>query len=161
MAEWVMRARLDEAGLAGVVEVDSAGTGGWHAGEPADPRAVEVLRARGYRCEHSARQFDDDDFAERDLVIALDGGHARILRRLAPDPEAAAKIRLLRTYDPATSGEPGTPDDRSAVRAWQDGELDVPDPYYDGPEAFGHCLDLVEAACAGLVVEVRAAVAAS
>jgi protein-tyrosine phosphatase len=72
-AEAVMRARLAGAGLADRVVVDSAGTGSWHAGSPADERAAEALRAGGYDASgHVARQFDASWFAERDLVVALD-----------------------------------------------------------------------------------------
>ncbi|MEV5972127.1 low molecular weight protein-tyrosine-phosphatase [Streptomyces sp. NPDC051921] len=137
MAEHVFRARVSEAGLAGAVEVDSAGTGGWHEGHGADPRTVAVLDAHGYTSEHTARQFRASWFPALDLVIALDEGHARELRRLAPTPEDAAKIRLLRSYDPGA----GT-------------DLDVPDPYYGDREGFEECLEMVEAASEGLLAAV-------
>ncbi|MFM9368982.1 low molecular weight protein-tyrosine-phosphatase [Streptomyces sp. Da 82-17] len=139
MAESVFRARIEEAGLSGLVEVDSAGTGGWHVGDAADPRTVSVLLAAGYESAHAARQFSADWFARLDLVIALDSGHLRDLRRLAPTPDAAAKVRLLRSYDPA------------AV------DLDVPDPYYGGTDGFDECLELVEAASPGLLAAVQEA----
>ncbi|MFF9013191.1 low molecular weight protein-tyrosine-phosphatase [Streptomyces sp. NPDC014870] len=137
MAESVFRARVEEAGLADTVEVDSAGTGGWHEGHAADPRTVAVLEDRGYASEHTARQFRASWFPVLDLVIALDEGHVRELRRLAPTPEDAAKVRLLRSYDPAAD------------------DLDVPDPYYGGAEGFEECLDMVEAASEGLLAAVR------
>lgn len=139
MAESVFRARVGEAGLDGLVEVDSAGTGGWHVGDGADPRAVSVLAQGGYGTAHTARRFEPSWFADRDLVIALDTGHLRALRRLAPTPEDAAKVRLLRSYDPAAG----------------DGDLDVPDPYYGGTDGFRECLEMVEAAGAGLLRAVR------
>ncbi|MCW7991713.1 protein tyrosine phosphatase, partial [Streptomyces platensis subsp. clarensis] len=77
-------------------------------------------------------------FPALDLVIALDEGHLRELRRLAPTPQDAAKIRLLRSYDPGAG-------DR----------LDVPDPYYGGREGFEECLEMVEAASEGLLAAVR------
>ncbi|GAA4142418.1 MULTISPECIES: low molecular weight protein-tyrosine-phosphatase [Streptomyces] len=138
MAEFVFRARVAEAGLEDLVEVDSAGTGGWHEGEGADPRTVTVLRENGYEAEHTARQFDPSWFGRRDLVVALDAGHLRALRRLAPTERDAEKVRLLRSYDPAA-----------------DDDLDVPDPYYGGPEGFDACLEMVEAASHGLLAEVR------
>ncbi len=138
MAESVFRARVAEAGLDGLVEVDSAGTGGWHEGDPADPRTVSVLEEHGYDSSHTARQFQTSWFARLDLVIALDAGHVKALRRLAPSPEDAAKVRLLRSYDP------GAGDD-----------LDVPDPYYGGRDGFEECLEMVEAASTGLLAEVR------
>jgi protein-tyrosine phosphatase len=144
MAEAVFRSRVAEAGLAELVEVSSAGTGGWHAGDGADSRTVAVLTSAGYAHEHVARQFRRDWFARLDLVIALDEGHLRDLRELAPGPEHAEKVRLLRSYAPGPDG--GGPCG-----------LDVPDPYYGGPEGFEECLALVEEAVPGLLEEVRAA----
>ncbi|MGA4840860.1 low molecular weight protein-tyrosine-phosphatase [Streptomyces sp. G45] len=143
MAASVFRARVREAGLDGLVLVDSAGTDGWHEGEGADPRTVAVLEAAGFDGTHVARQFRSDWFAGRDLVIALDHGHQRALRRLAPTPADAAKVRLLRSYDPALLAG---------------GDLDVPDPYYGGVEGFEECLTMVEAASEGLLDAVREAV---
>ncbi|MGV9449744.1 low molecular weight protein-tyrosine-phosphatase [Streptomyces sp. NPDC003635] len=138
MAESVFRARVAEAGLDGLVEVDSAGTGGWHEGDPADPRTVAVLEANGYDGGHTARQFQASWFARLDLVVALDEGHLKALRRLAPTEGDAAKVRLLRSYDPTA-----------------DDDLDVPDPYYGGMEGFEECLAMVEAASTGLLAAVR------
>ncbi|MFF0091854.1 low molecular weight protein-tyrosine-phosphatase [Streptomyces canus] len=138
MAESVFRARVAEAGLDGLIEVDSAGTGGWHEGDGADPRTVSVLEAHGYDGAHTARQFQPSWFSRLDLVIALDTGHLKALRRLAPTPKDAGKVRLLRSYDPAAGDE-----------------LDVPDPYYGGPDGFEECLEMVEAASEGLLTEMR------
>lgn len=139
-AEAVLRRLLAEAGLADQVVVDSAGLGDWHVGDGADHRSAAALRQRGYPAwEHRARQFRPADFAERDLVIALDAGHERGLRALAPTAADRAKVRLLRSYDDAAGRD----------------ELDVPDPYFGGADGFEHVLDLVEAACRGLLAEVR------
>jgi protein-tyrosine phosphatase len=145
MAESVFRSYLERTGLAGRVEVDSAGTGGWHVGQDADRRTVTVLRGRGYGCDHAARQFDPAWFRSRDLVIALDRGHLRTLRRLAPDQHTAARVRLLRSFDPAAASGAG--------------DLDVPDPYYGSAADFTACLELIEAACAGLLDHVAAELA--
>ncbi|PAZ09414.1 protein tyrosine phosphatase [Streptomyces sp. SA15] len=138
MAESVFRARIQEAGLDGLVEVDSAGTGGWHEGDGADPRTVTVLGNNGYDSEHTARQFQVSWFSRLDLVIALDAGHLRALRRLAPSAEDAQKVRLLRSYDSSAGAD-----------------LDVPDPYYGGLDGFEECLEMVEAASDGLLAAVR------
>lgn len=138
MADSVFRARVQEAGLDGLVEVESAGTGGWHEGDGADPRTVTVLTAGGYDSAHTARRFQPSWFSRLDLVIALDTGHLRALRSLAPTAQDAEKVRLLRSYDPAA-----------------DGDLDVPDPYYGGTDDFEECLEMVEAASAGLLAAVR------
>jgi protein-tyrosine phosphatase len=134
MAESVLADRLARRGLARDVEVTSAGTGGWHVGNGADRRAVTALNGRGYRTAHRARQFRSADFVDFDLVVALDEDNERDLRRLAPDAHEAAKIRLLRSFDPAA-----------------DGDVTIPDPYYGSPEDFEEALDLIEAACDGLV----------
>src|SRR6476646_2813153 len=91
LAESVFRARVEEAGLDGLVEVGSAGTGGWHEGDGADPRTVSVLEEHGYVSEHTARQFQASWFSRLDLVIALDSGHRKALRRLAPTGRDAEK----------------------------------------------------------------------
>src|SRR5215470_9720110 len=93
MAEAVLRRMAAEAGLADQVTVSSAGMGGWHIGEGADPRAMAALGRRGYALRHAARQWLPPDFAQTDLVVALDGDHYRQLVRMAPDPRARAKVR--------------------------------------------------------------------
>ncbi|MFF7894794.1 low molecular weight protein-tyrosine-phosphatase [Streptomyces sp. NPDC007907] len=138
MAEIVFRARVAEAGLDELVQVDSAGTGGWHEGDGADPRTVAVLEDNGYPGDHTARQFQPSWFSRLDLVIALDSGHLGALRRLAPTEQDAGKVRLLRSYDPAAGDD-----------------LDVPDPYYGGMDGFEECLEMVEAASTGLLAAVR------
>lgn len=151
MAEAVLRQILDRngsgegsgTGPGARVGVDSFGTTGWHVGDPADPRAVAALRRRGYDISHQARRWQPDLFAARDLVVAMDSGHLAELRAGAPDPAAAARVRLLRTFDPGAVGP----------------DLDVPDPYHGGAVAFDRALDLIEAACHGLANQTRAVVA--
>ncbi|MEU7203262.1 low molecular weight protein-tyrosine-phosphatase [Streptomyces sp. NPDC045470] len=162
MAEAVFRTRVEENGLDESVVVDSAGTGGWHEGDGADPRTVAVLRAAGYEEDHSARQFRAEWFTTLDLVIALDEGHLRALRRLAPTARDAAKVRLLRSYDAAVSPggairPDGTLSSGEAPTGARSHDLDVPDPYYGGMAGFEECLEMVEAACDGLLAAVRAA----
>jgi protein-tyrosine phosphatase len=139
-AEVVARQLIEAAGLSDQIEVDSAGTGGWHVGDDADARALAALRKRGYPIsQHAAKQFQAADFADRDLVVALDSGHVRELRRLAPSAEDAAKIRLLRSFDPVADPV----------------DLDVPDPYYARAREFERVLEMVEASCHGLIADVR------
>ena len=135
IAEKVFRHELAAAGLADRVRVSSAGTNGWHVGDPADRRAAAVLRTNGYPAEHRARRVDADDLAA-DLILALDRDHLRDLRRRADDPD---RVRLLRSFDPAAP-----PD------------AEVPDPYYGGPAGFTEVLDMVRAAVPGLLGWVRA-----
>jgi protein-tyrosine phosphatase len=139
-AEGIMRRLLRDADLD--VEVESAGTGGWHVGEPPDERAAAAAARRGVTLTGAARQVTADDFRRYDLLIAMDRGNLRELLALAPDEDAAEKVRLLREFDPASAG----------------GDLDVPDPYYGGDRGFETVLDMVEAACRGLLDELRARV---
>jgi low molecular weight protein-tyrosine phosphatase len=141
-AEGVMRSLLRAEDLEDRIELDSAGTGPWHAGEPPDARAAKAARTRGIVVDGIARQVRAQDFEAFDLLLAMDREHERDLLSLAPDDEARAKVRLLREFDAASAAS---------------GDLDVPDPYYGGAHGFEHVLDLVEAACRGLLADVRAA----
>jgi protein-tyrosine phosphatase len=144
-AEGVMRALVARAGLQERFELESAGTGAWHAGSPPDRRAAGAARARGIELAGSARQVRVDDFRYFDLLLAMDRQNARDLQALAPDPEAREKVRMLREFDPGVGG----------VRV-NAGDLDVPDPYYGASGGFEEVLDLVQAACEGLLARVRA-----
>lgn len=139
-AEAVMAGLVVDAGLEHAIELDSAGTGAWHVGSPPDERATHAAAARGVAMRGTARQVTVEDFAAFDLLLAMDAENHRSLRALAPHPERAAKVRMLREFDPAS------------VTATS---LDVPDPYYGGADGFDHVLDLVEAACAGLLADLR------
>ena len=144
-AEGVMRALVREAGLQASVELDSAGTGGWHVGSPPDPRAAAAAGARGIELGGRARTVTSADFERFDLLLAMDRSNARELRRLARDEEQRAKVRLLREFDPACAGEGASASGT---------ELDVPDPYYGAAGGFEEVLDLVQAACAGLLARI-------
>ncbi len=133
-AEGVMRELVRQAGREQEYVLDSAGTGGWHVGSPPDERATTAARARGVELEGSARQVTREDFEHFDLILAMDRVNLRDLRELAPDAAARERVHLLREFDPAGGDD-----------------LDVPDPYYGGPGGFDEVLDLVEAACKGLL----------
>ena len=143
-AEVVLRQELARAGLSGRVEVDSSGTGNWHLGGPMDPGARAELAARGYDGSgHRARQFDRSWFSSYDLVVAMDRQNLADLRRMAPDRATARdRIRLLRSFDPATGGDP------------YDGE--VPDPYHGSAAQYALAFDLVRAAASGLAAQLAA-----
>ncbi|MFG1810891.1 low molecular weight protein-tyrosine-phosphatase [Streptomyces sp. NPDC049040] len=134
-AALVLAEHLRRAGLDGRVRVTSAGLGGWHAGEGIDPRAAEALAGHGYPVEHVAARIGPAHL-DADLLVAMDGGHEKALLRMADDP---ARVRLLRSFDPDAIGD-----------------LDVPDPYYGGPEGFEEVLAMIEAAMPGLLDRVRA-----
>jgi low molecular weight protein-tyrosine phosphatase len=137
MAEIVLRDELARAGLAGRVSVDSAGTGDWHIGERMHGPAREELARRGYDgSAHRARQIQRSWLAGYDLLVAMDRNNLASLRRMAP-PEDAARIQLLRSFDPALAEDDP-----------YDGE--VPDPYGAPQEYYALALDLVLAGARGL-----------
>ncbi|WP_349261004.1 low molecular weight protein-tyrosine-phosphatase [Baekduia sp.] len=140
-AEAVMRDLVAREGLDGAVEIDSAGTGAWHVGQPPDRRSTAAAKARGIVMEGAARQVTGADFEAYDLLLAADEQNAAALRAAAPDDDAASRVRLLREYDPA------------AVAAK---DLEVPDPYYGGADGFDDVIDMVDAACRGLLDRLRA-----
>lgn len=140
MAEKVLTADLERAGLAEAVEVDSFGTGDWHVGCEMDPRAASTLRVHGYLTHHTARQFGPERFADLDLVLAMDLDNFDVLRRLAQehgfDP---ARLRLFCSFAPDAGPNP-----------------EVPDPYYGGDDGFTAVLNMVETAAKGLTGELTA-----
>jgi protein-tyrosine phosphatase len=137
-AEAVMRELVRSAGLAAEIEVDSAGTAGWHIGDAPDQRSVEAAMRRGVRIAHRGRQFGRRDFEEFDLVLAMDHDNRNQLLRLAPDADAAEKIRFLREFDPDAEGA-----------------LEIADPYYGSTEDFERAYDEIEASCRGLLAHLR------
>lgn len=145
MAEAVLRQRLADAGLNELVTVDSAGTGDWHLGHDADPRARATLAAAGYPLEHRSRQIDHTWFEEIDLVIAMDTDNYRDLQQLATASGQPVDVRMMRSFDPALRHLPEPHD-----------ELAVPDPYYGGDGGFVEVLAMLESAADGLVAELPA-----
>jgi protein-tyrosine phosphatase len=139
-AEGVMRHKLREAGLAEDVDVESAGTGGWHIGHPPDERATAAARNRGIALESRAQRFAADHFDDFDLIVAMDAQNLADMRSLAPHAAAEGKLTMLREFDPLAA---------------EAGDLDVPDPYYGGDDGFEDVLDMVERACDGLIEEIR------
>lgn len=135
-----MRHLVEEAGLEDRFELDSAGTGSWHVGDEPDRRSTAAAAARGIALAGHARAVTGADFDHYDLILAMDAYNLRDLQAIAPSDEAETKVRMLREFD-----ELSTPDD-----------YDVPDPYYGGPDGFNHVIDLVEAACRGLLEDVLA-----
>jgi len=140
-AEAVVKALVRDAGLDAAIEVQSAGTGDWHVGDPPDARSARAAAARGVTLSGAARQVTAGDFGRFDLLVAMDRGNRDALLRLAPDAAGRAKVRLLREFDPVAAAG---------------GDLDVPDPYYGGEDGFKHVLDVVEAGGRGLLDALRA-----
>ena len=133
-AEAVMRHRLQFHDLGVHVEVESAGTGDWHVGHPPDERAREEATRRGITMESVAQQFTAADFDRFDLILAMDSANLEALRRIAPSAEAAAKVQMLREFDPLAGDD-----------------LDVPDPYFGGSQGFVEVFDMVDRSVVGLL----------
>lgn len=136
-AEGVCRHLAARRGVA--LEIDSAGTGAWHAGEPPDRRAQAEARRRGIDLSgQRARAVRPEDFARFDHILAMDAENLANLRAACPAPHRH-KLRRLLDLTPKA------------------GTRDVPDPYYGGPEGFARAFDLIEAACSALLDEIAGA----
>ncbi len=132
-AEGIFRKMVDEEKLA--IDIDSAGTGGWHTGKPPDPRMQKTALARGYNLSTlRARQINRQDCQNFDYIIAMDKDNLREIKRLCPNSKA--EIKLFLDYAPSSKTE-------------------VPDPYYGGREGFNIVIDLIEDASAGLLAKIK------
>lgn len=134
-----MRYLVKREGLEESIAISSAGTGDWHVGDLRDKRSRAVGEARGIPLDGRARQFVSGSYDGCDYVLAMDRANRDELLRLARTDEDRAKVRLLRSFDPAAPPEP-----------------EVPDPYYGGPSGFEDVFDMCEAACLGLIAHLRA-----
>jgi len=121
------------------IEIDSAGTGDYHIGEPPDPRAREAARRRGVEIgDLRARQFQPEDLTVFDYVLAMDRSNLSVIRRAAAMTPGIAHTGLFLDFAP------------------EQGEREVPDPYFGGEAGFDRVLDLIEAASRGLLTHIRA-----
>ena len=134
-AEGVFIHLLNERGLNDRFLVDSAGTGGWHVGNPADRRMQAAASRRGIQLPSRARQISLDDLSTFDLVLTMDDDNLMAVQALAKEAgsRATASIKPMLSY------------------ARNFSETEVPDPYYGGDTGFEHVLDLLEDACSNLL----------
>lgn len=133
-AEGVCRKLAGQRGMA--LEIDSAGTGAWHAGEPPDRRAQSEARRRGIDLSgQRARAVRPEDFAHFDHILAMDAENLSNLKKACP-PAQRHKLRRLLDLAPSLHTR------------------DVPDPYYGGPDGFAQVFDLIETACDALLDEI-------
>lgn len=138
LAQGVVEQRLRISGLFHGVRVDSAGTHGYHVGEPPDPRAVEAAARRGYDISgQRARRIRDGDFQSFDYILAMDQDNLQQLTARCPAAEVD-RLKLLMDFAPGSDGQ------------------EVPDPYYGGEDGFERALDLIEAAVDGFILELKA-----
>jgi protein-tyrosine phosphatase len=138
IAEGVMRHLVGDAGLARSIEVESAGTASYHAGEAADRRARQAAERRGIALRGRARQFKRADWDKFDYVLAMDLTNLRDLQESAPSHDHLKKLKLLREFD--SEAPPGA---------------SVPDPYYGDDDGFDEVLDICQSACEKLLAHVR------
>ncbi len=129
-AEAAIREAATRRGV--TIDVDSAGTGGWHVGNPPDPRMVAAAADVGLTVDGAARQVSEADFRAFDLIVAMDDQNLGALRKMRP-ADASAELALFRSFDPDADGR------------------DVPDPYYGGEDGFREAVGMVRAAAEGLV----------
>ena len=136
-AEIVFRQKVEEAGLSGRIEIDSAGTIGYHTGHGPDARMSATLKKRGYTIAGKARQILSADLQNFDLILVMDAENLANVRALDKAAHFQAKIRRFTEYCTRHQAE------------------EVPDPYYGGQEGFDHVADLVEDAAEGLLDTLR------
>ena len=138
LAEALFRKAVSDAGLDGRFRIDSAGTSGYHDGEPPDARTTETARRRGVAVTGTSRRITPGDLEAFHYVVVMDAENLAEVRRLAHGRGVAAEIVRLREHD----GDAG-------------GDLDVPDPYFGGPDGFEAVHDLVERSARGLLDRIR------
>jgi len=142
-AEAVLRAIAAKEAPDLRLEIDSAGTAGYHIGAAPDARSQEAARRRGYDMSPlRARIVEISDFEHFDLVLAMDENNLSVLQQRVP-AEYRERVQLFLDFAPDC------------------GMSEVPDPYYGGPAGFEHVLDLVEEASRGLIAHLRARVRAA
>lgn len=132
LAESIFRHLAEERGVADRFEIDSAGTSGYHQGDPPDARSVATARARGVEVAGVSRELSARDLDDFDYLIAMDRENLANIRALQDAAGGRARVHLLREWDPR-------------------GGSDVPDPYYGGDRGFDDVHDIVERSCEALL----------
>ena len=137
MAEGLFIHKVHEAGLGRQIEVDSAGTSGWHIGEPADRRMQEVAKKHGVSLPSRSRKLVERDFEEFDYILAMDESNLSNIRILeSQSPVSNAQVSKMRDYDLLAKGS------------------DVPDPYYGGQQGFEDVYEMLDRSTDELLKEV-------
>lgn len=130
LAEGVFENLVNREALAGKISIASAGTGGWHIGSPPDDRMQETANEHGIQLNSRGAQFQPEDFFNFDLILAMDDSNLDILEQMCPNPQKAENLKLFRSFDPENNGD-----------------LDVPDPYYGGGKGFKIVYEIVDRTC--------------
>ena len=134
MAEGVLRSKAEEKGFS--IEIDSCGTGDWHAGESPDDRAQKCMKDHGYDISDlRARQFRTEDFDRFDHIFVMDKENYKNVVNLAPTNEHKSKVNLFLNMSHPSENRV------------------VPDPYFGGPEGFNHVYDMLAEAADAFLIE--------
>ncbi|MDL2214792.1 low molecular weight phosphotyrosine protein phosphatase [Dysgonomonas sp. OttesenSCG-928-M03] len=136
-AEGIMKEIVYNKGLQNKIEIDSAGTAGYHIGELPDPRMRQHGAKRGYNFNSHSRKFSVNDFDNFDIILAMDDSNYHNIMRLTPDMDSQAKVHRMVEF------------------SQKFGHDHIPDPYYSGADGFELVLDLLEDACDGLMVDIE------
>ena len=137
-AEGIMHHLVNEKGWSDRIHIDSAGTGNWHVGKPADERARATAQGHGIELLSRARQFQPSDFDNFDYLVVMDQRNRSNVLDMAPDDAAKAKVRMMRSFD-----------------AQSPADADVPDPYHAGEEGFEQVFQICKSACEGLLKHIE------
>lgn len=138
MAEAIFLHQVRERELLDKFDIDSCGTGQWHVGERADPRAIQIAKKNGVDVSSIARQLDPGaDFGRFELFVAMDREN---LNHLIGAGASAQQVRLMRSFDPAHAAKPGE-------------APDVPDPYFGEGDGFKDVFEMLTVACSGMLDE--------
>ena len=138
LAEGIFQHQVRKAGLDNKIFVASAGTSGWHIGDPPDPRSIEVANENGIRLDSFGRKAINEDFATFDYIIAMDQSNYAHLKAMPGSfNQDAAKLFLMRDFDEIGKGQ------------------DVPDPYYGGDDGFRKVFTMLDRSCHNLLEEIK------
>jgi protein-tyrosine phosphatase len=137
IAEGIFQHLIQEHGLAGEVETDSAGTASYHIGELPDKRARFTCEQRGITLTHKARKFTPEDFHAYDYILAMDRENLKNIHKLKPE-QGKARIMLMREFDLHGKG------------------AEVPDPYYGSDDGFVEVFEMLERSCKQLIENIKA-----
>ena len=138
LAHTIMDDLINKAGLEGDILVDSAGTGGWHVGNPADARMRETAKKNGLTITTRAQQFTADAVTNYDIIFAMDRSNKHDILGLIQGHPEKKKVHLFREFDPQSAGD-----------------RDVPDPYYGGQDGFDKVFDIVKRTCKVILEKIR------
>ena len=130
LAQGVMESLVKQEGLEKTILVSSSGVSAWHVGEPPDDRMQDTAQKHGVLLDSRAQHFQATDYQKLDLVLAMDHSNLSTLKALKPTSENQDKLFLFRSFDPNNNGN-----------------MEVPDPYYGGDQGFELVYEMVERTC--------------